>query len=361
MPLANLILLELDLQPIRAKPIIESWLDILLEHFIDILWYRNHPVSLMLLPLAWGFRVVAAGRRLLYAYGILPTQILDIPVVVVGNISVGGTGKTPLVIWLVAYLRRRGFRPGVVSRGYRGQPRRRSIRVRTDSDATIVGDEPLLIARRAHCPVAIATDRATAARQLIVEDGVDVILCDDGLQHIALARDIEIAVIDGERRHGNGRCLPAGPLREPPSRLRTVDLIVCNGKAQAGEFEMRHQTALLRSLGADDHRVNLATFRNQSVHAVAGVGNPARFFERLAAAGLRVVPHRFPDHYRFQRTDIFFDDGLPVIMTEKDAVKCAQFASGNQWYLPITAEMTTAFEQRLTALMEATVSGQKIT
>ncbi len=291
----------------------------------------------------------------------MSTQTLEVPVIVVGNIAVGGTGKTPLVIWLAAYLERRGYRPGIVGRGYRGRIHRQPMRVRTDSRVAMVGDEPLLIARRTHCPVIVSSNRAAGARQLIADHGVDVIICDDGLQHVALARDIEIAVIDGERRHGNGRCLPAGPLREPPSRLRTVDMIVCNGKAQQGEFMMNYRTEPLRSLIDANRHADLAAFRGQSVHAVAGIGNPTRFFEHLTAAGIRVIPHRFPDHHPFKAADICFGDGLPVIMTEKDAVKCTQFASDDQWVLPVTAEMMMTFERQLENLLEATYSGQKIT
>jgi tetraacyldisaccharide 4'-kinase len=298
-------------------------------------------------------------RHLLYQSGILPTQRLNIPVIVVGNIVAGGTGKTPLVIWLAAYLKEKGYQPGIVSRGYKSKVKQWPQQVRKDSNPDLVGDEPVLLARRTNCPVAIAPNRYVAAAALIEHEQVDIIICDDGLQHYALERDIEIAVIDGVRRHGNGRCLPAGPLRESVGRLKSVDMIVCNSGAVRGEFEMEYVPQQLCSVIDKNERCDVGQFRNHSIHAIAGVGNPAKFFSYLRGNGIRTIEHEFPDHYQFKAKDICFDDDFSVVMTEKDAVKCTEFASTEHWFLPIDVKMTNAFEHRLTILLKDISNGQK--
>ena len=270
--------------------------------------------------------------------------------IVVGNISVGGTGKTPLVIWLSRYLGR-DFRPGVVCRGYGGRSRTWPQKVRADSDPATVGDEAVLLATRCGCPVAAGPDRAASAKALIEHEGCNLILSDDGLQHLSLARDIEIAVVDGARRHGNGRCLPAGPLREPPSRLKSVDIVVTNGEAARGEFRMRVSPWKAINLAGQEAPRELGDFTRTPVHALCAIGNPARFFDMLRAARLEIVPHVFPDHYLFERGDIAFGDGLPVLMTEKDAVKCRRIASGEHWYVPVRAELDESFALRLGMLL----------
>jgi tetraacyldisaccharide 4'-kinase len=313
----------------------------------------------MLAPLGWCYQLLMTLRHLLYQSGILPTQKLDVPVIVVGNIVAGGTGKTPLVIWLVAYLKEKGYQPGIVSRGYKSKVKQWPQQVRIDSNPELVGDEPVLLARRTNCPVAIAPNRYIAAEALIEHEQVDIIVCDDGLQHYALERDIEIAVIDGVRRHGNGRCLPAGPLREPVSRLKSVDMVVCNSGAVRGEFEMEYMPQQLCSVMDKNRRCDVEQFRNQSIHAIAGVGNPAKFFSYLRGKGIRTIEHEFPDHYQFKAKDICFEDGFPVVMTEKDAVKCTKIASKEHWFLPINVKMTDAFEHRLTILLKDISNGQK--
>jgi len=250
---------------------------------IEDLWYGKHPLSIMLVPLGWCYQLLMTLRHLLYQSGILPTQRLDIPVIVVGNIVAGGTGKTPLVIWLAAYLKEQGYRPGIVSRGYKSKVKQWPQQVRIDSNPELVGDEPVLLARRTNCPVAIAPNRYIAAEALVEHEQVDIIVCDDGLQHYALERDIEIAVIDGVRRHGNGRCLPAGPLREPVGRLKNVDMIVCNNGAVRGEFEMEYMPQQLCSVMDENKRCDVEQFQNQSIHAVAGIGNPAKFKQKIFA------------------------------------------------------------------------------
>lgn len=323
------------------------------ESLLEAVWYGRHPAGLALAPLGWLFQAAALVRRALYRVGVLRTHRVGVPVVVVGNLTVGGTGKTPLVAWIARYLAGLGLRPGVVCRGYRGRASAWPQQVRPDSDPVVVGDEPVLLARRAGCPVAAGPDRAAAARALVEHAGCDVIVSDDGLQHLALGRDVEIAVVDGVRRLGNRRCLPAGPLREPPGRLRRVDLVVTNGGAQRGEFEMQVRARKAHSLTDDRLSRDLEEFRGGQVHAVCGIGNPARFLRTLESAGLRVIPSVFPDHHEFTAADLAFEDGLPVLMTEKDAVKCRRFATPERWYVPVRAELDRAFAVRLSALLDA--------
>jgi tetraacyldisaccharide 4'-kinase len=266
---------------------------------------------------------------------------LGCPVVVVGNLSAGGTGKTPLVCWLAVRLAEQGYRPGIVTRGYGGSSR--DIRlVGGDNDPADVGDEAVLLARRGGVPVAAGRDRPAAAQRL-VDIGCNVIVSDDGLQHYALARDCEIAVIDGARGFGNGRLLPAGPLREPPARLASVDAVVVNGGGppQAGEFGMRVDGDAAVALRDGSVRP-LGGFAGTSVHAVAGIGNPQRFFALLQSHGIDVIEHPLDDHARIEERDILFTDGKPVLMTEKDAVKCARIADGSHWYVPVDASFGAA-------------------
>lgn len=316
-------------------------------------WYRrDHPLGWLLAPLGWLFCGLVTLRRLAYRHGLLHPERLPVPVLVVGNLSLGGTGKTPLVGWLVGWLREQGWRPGVVIRGYGGTARHWPQQVRPDSDPATVGDEAVLLARRCGCPVAAGPDRVAAARALLQYRGCDILVSDDGLQHYRLARDIEIAVVDGQRRFGNGRCLPAGPLREPQSRLREADLVVAYGAAGRGELAMSYRPEPLRRLGDDNITRAPVPHRGVRVHAVAGIGDPQRFFRLLAHLGFRVVPHAFPDHHPFSPEDLRFDQELPIIMTEKDAVKCRHFAHPDMWYLPVTAEPSPLLGQRLTKLLE---------
>lgn len=324
---------------------------------LDALWYRNTPLGLVLAPFGWLYCAGAWLRRAAYRLGILSVGRVGVPVIVVGNISVGGTGKTPLVIWIADFLASQGLRPGIVSRGYRGRARKWPQQVRSDSDPVMVGDEPVLLARATRCPVAADPDRLRGARTLVDHVACDVIVSDDGLQHMALGRDVEIAVIDGVRRHGNGRCLPAGPLREPVSRLDRVDMVVANGGGLAGEFDMRMRPCEAENLAEASLRRPLEAFAAAPVHAVCGIGAPERFFDTLEHAGLTIVRHRFPDHHAFSAADIDFDDGLAVLMTEKDAVKCRRFAGPRHWCLPVRAELPRAFAERLLSLLGATRSG----
>jgi len=327
----------------------------------DTIWYTNHPLGLILTPLSWLFCLVVSLRRKAYRAQFFPVHRLPVPVIIVGNVTVGGTGKTPLVIWLGQFLRQHGFNPGIISRGYGGRGIKGVQIVLADSDPQIVGDEAILLARHSGCPVAVAPRRVRAAKLLLQEHQCNLIISDDGLQHYALHRDIEIAMLDDIRRYGNRRCLPAGPLREPLHRLDSIDLFVTKGAALKNEFSMQYDIKSLHSVTDDDVSQLLNMLRGRTVHAVAGIGHPARFFNRLRDHGLKLHCHEFPDHYSYKPTDIQFNDTLPVIMTEKDAVKCRYFAGPQHWYLPITARLPAQFGERLLQRLRNIAHGQKIT
>ncbi len=309
-----------------------------------VAWTRCTWLTLLLWPLSWLFRAVVALRRGLYAVGVLHSERLPVPVIIVGNISVGGTGKTPLVLWLVNRLRERGYQPGIISRGYGGgnqHPRA----VQPDSDTAQCGDEPVLLARRSQCPVWISRNRVAAARALLAaHPDCNVIISDDGLQHYRLARNAEIAVIDGTRGLGNGLLLPAGPLREPASRLNEVDAVVVRG-AEAPVKPPRYAMTLdpsgLRNL-TDNRPAEASHFKTLRVHAVAGIGNPQQFFDTLRRMGIAHTPHAFADHHAFTAADLEFSNGDAVVMTEKDAVKCEAFASDKHWALQVDARVDVA-------------------
>lgn len=317
------------------------------------MWYGRSPLALALLPLAGLFCLAVQLRRSAYRRGWLKAHRMPVPVIVVGNISVGGTGKTPLVTWLARFLGRAGYRPGIVTRGYGGKAESWPQPVYPDSDPRRVGDEAVLLATRCACPIVAGPDRPQAARRLIEAHGCNLILADDGLQHYALARDIEIAVIDGIRRHGNGRCLPAGPLREPVRRLTQVDLRICNGGMPAtGELAMSLIPGDMVNLVQLGLSQPLAALCGQRVHAVAGIGHPERFFELLRGSGLELIAHPFRDHHAFTAGDFDFADDLPVLMTEKDAVKCRPFAHPQHWYLPVEAQPDPALGAALLDLLK---------
>lgn len=318
-----------------------------------IFWYGEGIGSrlwaYLLLPLSFLFGCLTALRRLMFNTGLLRQRHFDVPVLVVGNITVGGTGKTPLVVALVERLQARGFRPGVVSRGYGGDAPRYPLKVTADTPATEAGDEPALIARRTSCPVMVDPDRSRAIRALLEEAGVDIVVSDDGLQHYRMGRAAEIAVIDGQRRLGNGFLLPSGPLRESAGRLRSVNLVVVNGGREDEAAMTLVQGDAINLV--DGRRMSLGEFRAGPVHAVAGIGNPQRFFSQLGSAGLQLEVHPFPDHHVFTATDLHFDDDLPVLMTEKDAVKCRSFADSRHWYVPVEAQFNQRAETGLTGLL----------
>jgi tetraacyldisaccharide 4'-kinase len=303
------------------------------QSWLNRIWYERRSPPWWLAPLSLTYAAAAGSRRYLYARHWRKSTRMPIPVVVVGNLSVGGTGKTPLVCWLASRLGELGFRPGVVTRGYGGSAAEVRLMQPSD-DPKLVGDEPVLLARRTGVPVAVGRDRPAAA-QLLVNAGCNVAVSDDGLQHYALQRDCEIIVIDGERRFGNGGLLPGGPLRESPRRLADADAVVVNdGRVQGGALSMRLEAKVALSLAGNAAR-SLDEFAGSSVHAVAGIGHPERFFNMLRAHGIEVTGHPLPDHAQLQATDISFADGRPVLMTEKDAVKCARIAGPDHWYVPV--------------------------
>jgi tetraacyldisaccharide 4'-kinase len=318
---------------------------------VDI-WYKDAFLGILLLPFAYIFSDVVRVRRFLYRKGILKSHTLPVPVIVVGNITVGGTGKTPLIIWLAELLKNSGHKPGIISRGYGGQADTWPQIVTGNSDVNKVGDEALLLARQTRLPVVVGPSRVDAAKKLL--DGFDcnVLLSDDGLQHYKLNRDIEIAVVDGERRFGNGYCLPAGPLREPIERLSSVDFVVVNGEKYAGhEFSMQLVGYMVVNINTGEQKP-LQDFRDVDCHALAGIGNPERFFKLLESNGLSFTSHSFPDHYQFDHSDIEFGDYKPVFMTEKDAVKCTGFAGPYHWFLPVKAVPELSFGQQFLDLLK---------
>jgi tetraacyldisaccharide 4'-kinase len=327
---------------------------------LQAIWYASTAPPWPLRVLSHLFGLIVQLRRAAYARGLCTSRRVVRPVIVVGNLTVGGSGKTPLVIWLVEQLGERGLRPGVVLRGYGGAAAtgRVPCLVTPDSEVAVVGDEALMLRLRTGVPVVVGRDRVGAAERLLAT-GVDLIIADDGLQHLRLARDFEIAVIDATRGLGNGYLLPAGPLREPAERLSQVDAVVINGEDR-GPAALGVSTGLVMHLGGEWLRaltgggdaVALSSLAGQRVHAVAGIGNPRRFFALLAAAGLKVVEHAFPDHHRYRAADLEFNDGLPLLMTEKDAVKCRAFAAANRWYLPVAVSFAGADGEALMARLQ---------
>jgi tetraacyldisaccharide 4'-kinase len=328
-----------------------------LARWFEDAWYKEMYLSSAFMFLSMLYVDAMRLRRFLYRIGALKSGRLPAPVIIVGNITVGGTGKTPLVIWLADWLTQQGFKPGVISRGY-GGANSQAQAVTAHSDPALVGDEALVLARRCAGPVTVGADRLAAGRELLAHNACDVIISDDGLQHLALRRDIEIVVIDGERRFGNGYCLPVGPLREPPERIKNVDLVVVNGgqDLQANEFAMHCRGDRLVNLLTGELKP-LAEFKHRDCHAVAAIGNPNRFFKQLAAAGLNCDEHAFPDHHVYTAADIQFKDEKPLLMTEKDAVKCSKFAEAKHWYLPVSAELPEIFASQILTLLKQKIHG----
>jgi len=312
---------------------------------LDHYWYSQNPVAWVLLPLSLLFCAVSLVRRFAYVKGLLPSYAMPVPVIIVGNISVGGTGKTPLLIALCEYLIRQGYKPGVISRGY-GSSISGEYSVAANDDAAACGDEPLLIKQRTGCPVTIGRDRVAAAKKLLAENDCNVILSDDGMQHYRLKRDIEIAVVDTLRKFGNGYCLPAGPLREPESRLQKVNMLVHHGKSD-NKYHFSLEFGAAINLVTVEQK-DTQSFTAGKVHAVAGIGHPERFFRQLKAVGVEVIEHAFPDHHVYTCSDIDYADNLPILMTEKDAVKCKLLQSVNTvgdtneniWAVPVSAKLS---------------------
>lgn len=324
-----------------------------LHYWLNRVWYEGASGGIWLVPLGWLFRVVAAFRRMLYRAQIVSSERLDVPVIVVGNISVGGTGKTPFTVWLVGQLVARGWKPAVVSRGYGGEASPGVHEVLQPYDTARYGDEPVLIASKSDRPVFVAADRVAAGRAAIA-GGADLIVADDGLQHYRLGRDVEIALVDSERGHGNGRCLPAGPLREPIRRLHEVDIVVYQSEVEATD-----QARLSFTLHGDElvsldgqRREPLEQWRGRRVQAVAAIANPGRFFRRLAGAGLDVTEVPLPDHAGRERYAVGGSSADPVIVTEKDAVKLQSLPGAEVWYLPVTPRFNSGGGEKILAIID---------
>jgi len=365
-------------------------------------WYRITPLHLILFPVSLLFRLLVALRRALYRSRILSSHKLPVPVIVVGNISVGGTGKTPLTLALAQQLVGRGWHPLIISRGYGGTAQQ-PMHVDANSNAKQAGDEPLLMARRNLCPVWIGKDRAAAAQvALRAHPQCDIVLCDDGLQHYRLQRDIEVAVIDGARGFGNGFMLPAGPLREPVARLQTVDAVVVNvqarfphpnpldettshstrlqetaakslvipqageganeslrefqfdgGETSPGQYAMRLSGEIFHNLLDPGKTVAADHFHTLNNHAVAGIGHPPRYFRHLQTLGIPFTPHAFPDHHPYSAADLAFAGCDAILLTEKDAVKCAAFADARYWVLRVDAQLDPALVDHILRKIES--------
>jgi tetraacyldisaccharide 4'-kinase len=331
-------------------------------------WYRPTPsfVACVLWPSSYVYRLLLACRAWTYRLGWRAVYRAPVPVIVVGNLTVGGTGKTPMVLALCAWLQSKGFKPGTVSRGYKAALNKSPHTVPPEGDPFFYGDEPILLARRTGCPTVIGRKRADAVRHLLAHHDVDVVLCDDGFAHFALARDVNILMLDGVRGLGNGCCLPAGPLREPVKALARADMMMVRVQASDADAVSTRHAALEHasvpyaswSFAVDglyavaqastlplDKVEPLASLCGQTVHAVTGIGQPEAFFALLRSAGLQVVPHVFPDHHRFSFNDIDFEGH--VVMTEKDAVKCAGFADARHRFVGVSASLPEALEALL--------------
>lgn len=306
-------------------------------------WYKPNKWFYWLLPLSYLFRAIVAIRRYYYHYSDAKLIHFDVPVIVVGNISVGGTGKTPIVIALVKLLQAQGWKPGVISRGY-GRHHAYVIRpVVPSSDPRICGDEPVVIAEQCECPVMVGVDRVRTAERLLADTDCNIIISDDGLQHYALRRDIEIVVLNHQQYLGNEHCLPAGPLREPVSRLKTVDFVLTSG-IKGAEYPIE------RTMGEpvnimSGKSITWTNFPKEDVHVIAGIAHPQNFFTGLQDAGLEITSHSFPDHHVYLPSELDFAKGKTLLMTEKDAIKCRYFAEPTWWYVPLEVGLDDTFKQ----------------
>jgi len=318
-----------------------------LDDWIQKQWYRWSLWHFLLIPLSLLFWLLSAARRLLYRFNLMRGISLPVPVIVVGNISVGGTGKTPFVLWLVSFLQQQGWHPAIISRGYGGSATG-ALPVNAQSDPAMVGDESVLLARRSACPVWIGQDRVAVAQALLeAHPECDVLVSDDGLQHYRLKRDVEIALVDGSRQFGNAMLLPAGPLREGVGRLYTLDAVVVNRNgSETGtitdtghEYRMQLLGRVFYSLQHPEQRIEVQALQGKRLHAIAGIGNPSRFFEHLRNMGLEIVAHAFPDHHAYTADELNFADADATLMTEKDAVKCTRLDVKNAWVLAVDAKV----------------------
>lgn len=321
------------------------------QAFFNDTWYGRSRWFVALLPLSWLFRIGVFLRRAAYRRGAIPRFRLTVPVIVVGNITVGGTGKTPLVAWLARELTHRGRRPGIISRGYGASPSVAPRIVAPNSPAAEVGDEPVELRRKTGVPVCVCADRVRAGHALIAQ-GVDVLIADDGLQHYRLGRDLEIAVLDGGRLLGNGRLLPAGPLREPMARLEEADVVLVNGDAAFPDALNFCLVPKSVEPLAGGYRVDLRHFSGQRVWSVAGIANPGRFVDMLEAAGIEAVMAAVPDHGMIRLDVLREKEAMPILMTEKDAVKYSDTSANDVWFVSVDIKMPDATCAALSAAID---------
>ena len=319
------------------------------HQWVNSVWYGQNKLAYLLLPLSGVFAVSAKARQWKQNNSKID---FPVPVIIVGNITVGGTGKTPMVTALVNNLQQQGYKPGIASRGYGGQATQPTL-VEPSHSADYVGDEPLMIFNNTQATVVVGQNRLEVIQQLINTHQCDVIICDDGMQDYRFAHDIEIIMVDGDRVFGNHKLLPAGPLREPISRLQKANFVVATSKmvpAVSGDC-MTLQLVECVQLAKPHNRGSLEQFKGQTVHAVAGVGNPNRFFNNLTTLGLKVIEHAYPDHARYELSDFSFSDQNPILMTEKDAVKCQKLSLDNAWYVPLETKLPDDFMSRVNTLL----------
>lgn len=323
---------------------------------LDKYWDSINVISIILLPLSALFYVISLLRKLAYKTGIMFSYQSPVPVIVIGNISVGGTGKTPLIIELVKQLQQRGKKPAVISRGYGGQSSSWPQLVTSETQAQQVGDEPQLIFQHTQCPIAVGPNRKDDIELLLSQFNCDVILSDDGLQHYALQRDIEICVVDANKQFGNEFYIPAGPLRESKARLKSVDLVLYNGAFKSSDsFEMQAADCVFMGSTDTPENVSLASFSGKTVHAIAGIGNPQRFFSMLEKNNIKIISHAFKDHHHYQISDLVFDDNLDVMMTEKDAIKCSGLDLKNHWSVPVKIVFGESAQKKLDKIFNSII------
>ena len=320
--------------------------------FLENSWYRKSNWLFLLWPISLITRFMSSRKRKRYLMGALKAWKPDIPIIVVGNIVIGGTGKTPLVIWLAKSLLKLGYKPGIVSRGYGGRAKQYPLLVNSTTPVTDSGDEPYIIATNTNCPVVVSPNRVQAAKKLVTDTDCDVIISDDGMQHYQLDRDIEIAVFDGLRGAGNKLCLPAGPLRESLNRVEDVDFIVSSSKplddlSIKEDYVMEYRPIKWIRISDDESFEPENWPLTRAVHAVAGIGNPSKFYNLLRSLGLQPIEHSFPDHYQFNKADLTFNDQLPIVMTEKDSVRCKAIDVKNIWYLKVEADIPDEFAEKI--------------
>ena len=324
-----------------------------LQNWINRIWYERSLIAILLWPLSMLFWLIISVRKAIYF--VIPglRRQFSVPVIVVGNITVGGTGKTPMVIYISDELVKLGYKPGVASRGY-GADINTTVSLHANHSPQEVGDEPLLIFQRTNVPVVVGSDRKQVIQELIDEHQCDVIICDDGLQDYRFVHDIEIVMIDGDRRFGNERLLPAGPLRERINRTSSCDFKVvtaCDCPEISSDF-LEFQLQELVNLANPAERASIEVFVGQAVHAVAGIANPSRFFNLLISHGIAVIEHPFPDHAIYIASDFEFADKNTVLITEKDAVKCREFNLSNVWYVPVSARLPDTLMPRISKLLK---------